>query len=270
MINYKGQLYPNDEALITAENRNFKYGDGLFESMVAIEGKIPLWPLHLDRISKGMQLLGLQTPVHIDWLEEINKCLRFDSNDRIRWAVFRTDGGHYTPSRNDSAFLIQTYPLKNKPGLRLSGLKAGIFQDLPLPCGHAIWNLKTCNAIPYIMAARFAKQNNWNECLILNQNGNVAEACSSNVFIVKKRDISTPTLTEGCVAGVMRRYLIEMLNQKGIAVIEKAVSIPEVMDADEIWLTNAVKGIQWVNLLNGKEFGHEMLTEQIGEGVLPF
>jgi branched-chain amino acid aminotransferase len=106
-------------------------------------------------------------------------------------------------------------------------------------------NLKSNNYLPYFMAALYAKQHRLNDCLILNTNGNVCDATIANIFIMKGNIVSTPPLSEGCVAGVMRRYLLEHLSSVGYKPAEVPITIPDIRNADEVLLSNAIYGIRW-------------------------
>jgi branched-chain amino acid aminotransferase len=108
------------------------------------------------------------------------------------------------------------------------------------------------------MAARFARENKLNDALVSNQYGRIAEASIANIFWLKDEVIYTPPLSEGCVAGVMRRHLLEKLPAAGYKILEKPCSIADIENADEIFLTNAVKGIRWVRQFRDKIYSNNL------------
>ncbi|MBI5916767.1 MAG: aminotransferase class IV family protein [Bacteroidetes bacterium] len=271
-INFNGQLVSEREAVLPATNRAFRYGDGLFESIRVFEGKMPFFGRHWQRLSAGMQVLKMEIPPHFTAVflqKEISKLTENRGNWRIRLAVWRSGGGLYMPVSNLPEFLIETTPLPshrfewNEPGLSI-----GIYDEAQLstspnpstlqsPNPSTLQSFKTSNALPFVLAAIFRLEKKWDDCLLLNTAGRVACGNSSNVFLVKNGGIVTPPLTEGCVAGTMRSVVLDVANQLKINAVETTVSIDDLHDADEIFLTNAISGIRWVRSLegSGKNFG---------------
>jgi branched-subunit amino acid aminotransferase/4-amino-4-deoxychorismate lyase len=107
-------------------------------------------------------------------------------------------------------------------------------------------NLKHNNYLPYVLAALTAKTQKWNDAIVLNTNGRICDTTIANIFIVKDGVVYTPSLQEGCVAGVMRRVVIQQVLKSGIDLIEKEISISELLAADEVFLTNSIYNIRWV------------------------
>ena len=125
------------------------------------------------------------------------------------------------------------------------GLIMDIFTDLPKPTNY-LSNIKTCNSLTYVMAGIFKAQNKLDEVFLLNQNGFLCEAGSSNVFVWYQDHLYTPALSEGCVEGVMRQVIIDIARKNNIAVTEAQISPDILYEADEVFLTNAARGIQSV------------------------
>ncbi len=249
MINFNGSLFSDSDRMLSSQNRAFRYGDGLFESMRVVNGKIPFYNHHFDRLTRGMKALRIKTPTYFNphYLKnEISKVVENQKFCRLRLAVWREEGGLYTPTSNDPDFLIETAPLVDKNfSLNDLGMTIGIFKDFTLR-ETPISAYKTSNALPYILAAMFAKENSFDEVLMLNQDGNVAEGFGSNLFLVKNKTLITPSVSSGCVGGVMRQIVIEMAQKAKIEVKEMNTPLSIVRDADEIFYTNAVQGIKWV------------------------
>ncbi len=260
MINYNGSVFPDDEPVLNAANRSFRYGDGLFETMRAVNGKVPLFNYHFDRLLRGMKALKIATPTYfnVHYLKnEVQKTLDKMPSARVRLAVWRESGGAYTPTNFNPDFLIESTPLPDKTfSTNDLGLTIDVYPNFRLH-QTPVSAFKTANALPYVLAGIFARENSFDDVFLLNTEGGVAEAIASNVFILKDKKVITPPLTVGCVGGVMRLYLIELMKQKGIELEEKNITIDDVASADEIFLTNALQGIRWVEKFKDIEFKNE-------------
>ena len=131
-------------------------------------------------------------------------------------------------------------------------------------------NFKTGNALPYIMAALYATEHRLDDCLILNTHNRVCDSIHSNVFLVKGMKLITPPVNEGCVDGIMRQQILRLAFQNKLTCSIKPILPDDVIEADEIFLTNVVKGIQWVSQLEDKTFNPLLTKElfgQLTEGV---
>lgn len=254
-INYNGKILADDQACIKLDNRAFKYGDGLFESMHAANNQIQLFDKHLKRLKSGMKILNMEIPdiftTKSDKLQnQINTLTnknRHYKGARIRLSVFRQDGGLYSPKSNKVSYIIENKPLKTIPyKLNEKGLLIDIYNEQLKPI-NLLSSIKTTNSLFFVLAGIYKQANNLDECLLLNTRGNIVEGISSNIFIVKNDKLFTPALSEGCLPGVMRQNIIELAQSKGINIeYTKPIKIEDVEKADEIFLTNAIKGIQWV------------------------
>lgn len=262
-VNYNGKTIGATEPLITAGNRGFRYGDGLFETMRLRDGQIALAAYHFERLFAGMRLMDFALPAHFTvdfFLEQITALCRKNEHlaaARVRLTVFRGIGELFTVAPDHPDYIIETFALEpagrmktgrgilSSGGINENGLVLGLYKDGCKAPGK-FSSIKSNNYLLYAMAARYAKQQQWNDSLILNSNGAVCESAIANVFIIKDGLISTPGLSEGCVAGVMRRFLLEKLPAAGYNVCEQTITLPMVQDADEVFLTNAVQGIRWV------------------------
>lgn len=250
-INFNGEIVPADTKLITVDNRAFRYGDGLFESMRMTKGQLKFADLHADRLQRGMKALKIEEYSQIDawFLKEKAGDLSMrnkSKNGRLRLTVYRDAGGLYTPSQNKMGYCLEFQPLdENRYLLNTRGLLVDIFTELYKPCNY-LSNIKTCNSLVYVMAGLYKTQNKFDEVFLLNQNGYLCEAGSSNVFVWYKNNLYTPSLSEGCVEGVMRQVIIDLAKKLNIPVTEAQIN-PEILyEADEVFLTNASRGIQSV------------------------
>jgi branched-chain amino acid aminotransferase len=250
-INFNGEILPSGSKLLTVTNRSFRYGDGLFESMRLIKSQLKFAELHADRLQRGMKALKIDDYSQMDawFLKDIAEQLSLRNkakHGRLRLTVYRDSEGLYTPSKNSMGYCLELTPVDEPRYLLNSkGLIVDIFTELPKPTNY-LSNIKTCNSLIYVMAAIFKTQNNLDEVFLLNQNGFLCEAGSANIFVYYQNHLYTPALSEGCVEGVMRQIVINLAKAIDIPVTEAQIN-PEILyEADEVFITNASRGIQCV------------------------
>lgn len=264
-IIYNGQLINRNEVIFTIENRGFRYGDGIFETIRIFDGKIPFLEAHLERLSKGLEILQLDLSSNYGmtfWLFEIKRLIRFykqklpqhPKNYRLRLTVFRNDGGLYTPSSLKVSYILELLPLDSAMFVwNEEGIEIDIFPDVRLSCDK-LSNLKTANSLPYILAALYRKKHELGDCLLLNAYDRIAESTHSNVFFIEKDTLITPNLNEGCTAGTTRKSVIRIAQEMGLKVKTKKCKIELLNTASEIFTTNAIGGIQWVSRYKKKQY----------------
>jgi branched-chain amino acid aminotransferase len=250
-INFNGELLPADSKLLTTANRAFRYGDGLFESMRLMKGQLKFAELHADRLQRGMKALKIDGYSQMDtwFLKDKVEQLAIRNkikHGRLRLTVYRDSEGLYTPTQNKMSYCLELQPM-DEPRYFLNdkGLIMDIFTDLAKPTNF-LSNIKTCNSLTYVLAGIFKTQNRLDDAFLLNQNGFLCEASSSNIFVWYKSHLYTPALSEGCVEGVMRQIIIKLAKQTNIPFTEAQINPDILYEADEVFLTNATKGIQWV------------------------
>ncbi|HEY5325603.1 MAG TPA: aminotransferase class IV [Mucilaginibacter sp.] len=250
-INFNGEILPADTNLLGLNNRAFRYGDGLFESMRMMNGQLKFADLHADRLQRGMKALKIDSYSQMDawFLKEKTEDLAKRNkakHGRLRLTVFRDSEGLYAPLGNKMAWCLELQP-SDEPRYFLNdkGLIMDIFTDLPKPTNY-LSNIKTCNSLIYVMAGLYKIQNKLDDVFLLNQHGFLCEAGSSNIFILYQNQLYTPALSEGCVEGVMRQVIIKLAKQNNIPVTEAQINPDILYEADEVFLTNAGRGIQSV------------------------
>ena len=148
----------------------------------------------------------------------------------MRLSISRGNGGLFDDDRKLN-YVIECWSLAKDFQFNENGLVIGIFNEAQKNA-DVFANLKSANFLLYSMAAQYAKENKWNDCLVLNNHGRIADSTIANIFLVKDNLISTPALGEGCVNGVMRRHLLQLLPSKGFEVVERQITIQNVLDAD--------------------------------------
>lgn len=261
--NINGKIVLTADATVPVDNAAFRYGYGLFETMLVQDGAIRLGQYHWERLFAGLKQLYFNTPPLMtpQWLEEkvlrLVQKNRLESLCRVRLQMFAGGGGLYGLTTKQPIFVIECFPLEaDTLLLNDNGLVAGIAEGLNKSM-DTLSNLKSCNALVYAIGARQAKAQQWNDALICNTRGNITESTIANIFWVKNDNIYTPPLAEGCVAGVMRRHVLETID----GITEQALTKETLLDADEVFLTNAVKKIRWVGNIENKRFGCKRARE---------
>ena len=250
--------------MLSTQNRALQYGDALFETIRLVHGTIPMLSYHWERLERGMRFLGFFIPEN--WGIEFLKTEIYRLSDelqpkrdqqffRIRLQVFRRDGGLYRPLNSQPAFIITASPLETQQFIEdLPGLHLGLFEQqsiTPAPLS----NHKTCNSLVYILAGKYAVEQGYDECVLLNAQRQVAEGYYSNLFIKQKDTWLTPPLSVGGVAGTLRAYLLDHAKQLGIKAEESILNLSDIESAHAIWLTNAIRGIEWVKRYKNTTFG---------------
>jgi branched-chain amino acid aminotransferase len=190
--------------------------------------------------------------------EELIRRNKVGADARIRLTIFRDSGGFYTPDSNKFAYLLELHKLDDSQYvLNKKGLIIDVYDEVPKPV-NILSNSKTSNALIYVLAGIYKNQNALDEVLILNQNGFLCESVSSNVFVVYDRKLYTPALNEGCIAGVMRQVVMRLAKENDIELVEAQINPDILNEADEVFLTNATRGIQWVMGYNHKRYFNEV------------
>lgn len=255
-INVDGRLVADHEPVFIADNRSFRYGDGLFETMLRVDGRIRFVRYHAERLQKGLQTLRMEGATKFDEAfieraatELVEKNELTERYIRIRLQVYRAGGGLYSPISNQPAFLISVEPISTSVYEATATRKSGLIVDLyteQIKAYSGLSHLKSTNGQVFVLAGLFRKQKGLDEVIILNQDGHVCETMSSNIFVSYDKKIYTPALSEGCVDGVMRRAVLEAADRLQAEVIEAKIDPLILNEADELFLTNAIKGVQWV------------------------
>lgn len=212
---------------------------------------------HMTRLKLGMTVLRMNVPAEFNTeniYEQIVQLLKHNThapNARIRLTVFRNEGGYYSPETNDISFLIESDEIQGVYELNSKGFWVDIYADIKKPL-NKLANLKTGNALLYVMAGISKQSMKLDECFLVNESGAVCESISSNVFVVKNGTIYTAPLTEGCVAGIMRKQIMNIAHEHKILSFESTLTTYTLLNADEIFLTNSIKGVQWIGQFKDK------------------
>ncbi|MCE3294781.1 MAG: aminotransferase class [Crocinitomicaceae bacterium] len=259
-VNNNGEVLPNEGATIAAGNRSYLYGDGIFESIRIVNGKAININNHYKRLTEGAKVLKMRLPSFYSAeffqsrIQELIDKSDIPEGGKCKISIDRASGGTYFPETNEVTYFIEVYPYhSNLFELNSKGLEIDIYTDLKKQ-KNFLSNYKTKNGIMYVMAAINAKEKNLDDLLITNDRGGILESTNSNLFIVSNGVLYTPGLDEGCLAGTMRMQVINLAIQHGIKVYECSILPQNILAADEIFLTNAIRGIQWVGGYRTKRY----------------
>jgi aminodeoxychorismate lyase len=259
-FNYNGKIYKESTAIVSADNRGLRYGDGLFETIKIYNGDVLFATEHFNRLWKGMQLLQFDFPklfTKEKLIEEIKQLVLKNNHQnfaRVRLSIFRGNGGLYDAKNHTPNYIIQSWALPiDKGNFNENGLVLGFYEDAKKTC-DSFSNIKHNNFLPYTMAALFAKHQKWNDALVFNQYYNICDSTIANVFICAAKKIYTPPLTQGCIEGVTRNYILTQLQNTSYQIIEKPLTKMDVLNADEVFLTNAINNIKWVKQIENKNY----------------
>ncbi|RXG11304.1 branched-chain amino acid aminotransferase [Leeuwenhoekiella aestuarii] len=271
MINFNGTLTENPQ--FTAYNRGMLYGDAVFETIRYTSGKLNFWEDHYFRLMASMRILRMEIPMHFtleNLEEELLKVIEVEGlkskSASVRLTVTRNEGGKYLPEDNGVGFYAFANELKN-PFFILSeeSYEVELYKDHYVNA-DLISTLKTSNKIIHVTGSIYAKENGYANCLLLNTNKAVVEALNGNLFLVKGSVIKTPPLEDGCLRGIMRKQLIEILKKLENFTIEEASISPfELQKADELLVTNSIIGIQPITKYRKKTYANNVAKELLGK-----
>ena len=271
MINSNGNLVPSSDTGLSFFNRGFSYGDALFETVKAVGDKLLFWEDHYFRLMASMRLLRMEIPMTYTPEYFVDQCLRLiQAQDerspawRLRLTVYRDSGGRYTPDHNQVAFVIGCEPLsQDRFSDEVTSYTVDLYKDHYVQAGM-LPNLKTNNKILNVLGSIFAKENDLDNCILVNDNKEVVEALQSNLFLIFGNEIHTPPLSSGCLNGVIRKQIINMANDLHLTLKETEINPFDLQKADELWLTNSIQGIRAVTNYRRKAYQSQIYKQAVG------
>ncbi|EGV43864.1 aminotransferase class IV [Bizionia argentinensis JUB59] len=273
MINFNGNITDNLQTL-SINNRGFAYGDAIFETCKYSHGNLLFWEDHYFRLMASMRIMRMEIPMNftMEFLEaEIQKTLVeneiSNKTARVKLTVFRDEGGLYKPSSKNVGFVIAVSPLETDFYLLNDAYyEVDLFKDFYVS-PSLLSTLKTNNKAINIVGSVYAEENNLQNALLINTDKKVVEALNGNLFLVKEKTIKTPPLADGCLKGVMRKQIIDLVAQLPEYELEEASISPfELQKSDELFITNVITGIQPISKYRKKEFNNtvaKMLLQKL-------
>lgn len=257
-----GKVQPMHSVGAPMETRAFLFADGCFESMRWTQGKVPYLSLHVGRLRAALTARGIDVNPSLEEmtlsasLQEWAQTWGFSGDARIRLTAWRAGKGAYLPTTDEVEWVATAEPVEER-GFELpaKGLDVDIYQDMVKPMTPTS-RFKNLAADVYVQAARHARIKGWGDALILNQDQKIIESSRSNLFVVSNGVLYTPSLDDGCVAGVMRAVVIRVALSHNVKVYECTLTPQALLQADELFLTNAVRGVEWVASYKTKRYFH--------------
>ena len=255
---FNGQWIDAEAGAVPVDNRSFRYGAGLFETIRFVGESAPLWEQHMHRLLRSCKQLNWILPalfttdrLREDVVRVIQKN-KLKGSTRVRITVSQGQGGLFDGD-GKLTFLIEAWPLD--PGRQIfntNGWVIGCY-DQARKSNDSLSRIKSTSALIYAQAAAHAKAEKWNDAFTLNVQGNIADSCIANLFLVCDGKIITTDTEQGAVEGVMQSWLIEQLRSDFI-VERRAIHPAELLEAEEVFLTNALFGIRWVGRYADKRY----------------
>lgn len=265
MINFNGKLQENN-LVISNNNRGYSYGDGLFETIKAVHGKLLFFEDHYFRLMASMRIIRMQIPMDftMEFIEEqIVNTLEANNlktqSARVKIQIDRVEGGLYLPEDNNINFIISVKKIDSDFYLlNDNNYEVDLYKDYYLS-PSLLTTLKSNNKALNVIGSIYAKENKLDNCLLINTNKSVVEALNGNLFLVKGNIIKTPPLSDGCLKGILRKQLVDIIKLLPDYTIEEASISPfELQKADELFITNVIKGIQPITKYRKKVFKNEV------------
>lgn len=273
MINFNGQLLPASETFLNHENRGLRYGDSLFETLRVIRGKVIFWEDHYLRLMASMRILRMSIPMEftMEFLQEqilatVTANALENKAARVRLTVFRKDGGRYLPESNAVSYCVECTPLDGTfYTLSQDAYEVELFKDFYV--NHDLTaTLKTNNKIINVVGSIYAQENGYDNCLLLNTRKQVTEALNGNLFLVQGSTLTTPPLEDGCLNGIVRKKLLEILRKlEAYTLVEASISPFDLQKADELFLTNSITGIQSISNYRKKTYERTVAADLLGK-----
>ena len=261
LISFNKEFIATKDFNLGLDNRAFRYGDGFFETMHANGLEVQFIEDHFARTLAASKILMLKLPdfLTVGFLKKqigglLSRCKLFQAA-RIKLTIYRTGEGFYIPNSNTCDIVIEaTFLGKGYYELNTNGINIGIYDE-----NHTIKStfssIKSINAQQYILAGIFAQRLGFDDVLLLNDNGLIVEATSSNIFAVKDKAIYTPSVNSGCVNGIMRKQILQIATELGYSIDADAKIKPnDLLEMDELFLTNAIVGIKYVSGYKSKRY----------------
>ena len=251
-IIFNGKILNQQDIQFNTIKRAINFGDGFFETIRIVNGDVLFIESHLKRIFKALKILKISNSENFNSeiikakIKELLLHNKIDSGGRVKIYFFRSVLGTYLPVTNEISFIIECFHLENNLyQLNKKGFLVDIFYDYQKQINN-LSAFKTSNSLLYVLASIYANDNDLNDTLILNEKKYIIESSNSNIFLFLKDSIITPALNSGCIAGIMREEIIKIINFLEIKIIERDITLEDLMNSKEIFLTNVISGINWV------------------------
>jgi len=258
MIYLNGDILPEAQAHISPADRGLLLGDGIFETFRAYQGIIFRLDAHLDRLISGASYLRIPMQLSRTALGQAltatlkaNQLSQSDAVLRLTLTRGASSRGLDLPTNPKPTTLISAAPLLKTEFPPAKALITSIRRNQHSPLAK----IKSLNFLDNILARQEARSQGLDEALLLNTEGQLAEASAANLFIVSKDGLLTPTIKDGALPGITRAVIFELAKSLAISIEECSLSGDDLTQADEAFLTNSIIEVQPLIQVNEKMIG---------------
>lgn len=255
---FNSRIIDSSDNPIETSNRAFCYGDGLFETIVTGVGRINLIEFHLDRLKRACTVMSIEFPAALstknvsEMVSQLATANNIKGDIRAKLTLWRNEGGLYAPNSQKASFYIDVKETDTPvyQGLGEIGVSR-IHHTQYSPISFA----KTTSALTYVLAGNEKVQRQLGDIILTDNDGNLSESHIANLFWTNGSQIYTPTLDTGCVAGVMRSYILDFFSSENMPIEEVRISVDELINAECIFISNA-SGIRYFSRFEGKSLAN--------------
>ncbi len=263
--NYNGKILAAEHTIVSPSSRGLRYGEGVFETIRVEGSRVFFLHDHFARLQAGLTAIQLKLPQFFNVVALEDQILKIAKKNkhgmaRIRLMCWRRDGGLYDSVSDVCDYSLQSYSLPERYDVNSNGLQLCIFESVKKSV-DLLANIKHNNFLIYSLAAKQAQLQHCNDAIVLNQDNNICDTSIANIFWIKNGNVFTNPLTDGPIAGVFRNYLLQILPSIGVTVRQKTCSVQELLEADEIFTSNVIKGCRWVKSIGNKNFAVDRYME---------
>lgn len=260
IIYLNGDLIPGSQAKLSPFNYGFLYGYGLFETMRAYSGSIFRLDRHLCRLHDAAKTLGIADKLTIFDLEKAcHDVLKANNLAEARLRLTVTAGeGDIIPNPDTCSgitiFIVARKLVPPPPEIYQRGYSA-IMSSYRRNSWSPLASLKSTSYLENVLARQEARTAGVDEVVLLNEKGFVAEGSSTNIFLVSRQKLISPSVESGALPGITREAVLELAKSKGIMTVVKQVELGELLTAAEAFLTNSILEIMPLTRLDNKPIG---------------
>ena len=266
MVNINGQIYANDDAFISIFNTSLISGDLIFENIIVSRNKVLFYEDHYFNLLSSMRILKIKIPMSFtpEFLEKQLLSLYAKSgfvDDNILMRILICNNVASIVNPNSVKYYIYDTQKINYSSINFEKYTLDVFKDYFKNTG-LLSNLTTNNQLIQRIGLRYCQENDFNDCVILNNSKTISESLNGNIFMVMNDKVLTPPLNDGSNNNVIRTKIIELINNdiEGFDVIEQSLSVFDIQKSDELFISNINFGIQPVRKFRKKVFTDEITS----------
>lgn len=270
LVFLNGKFVPEEQAVVSVFDRGYCLSDGLFEALPVYNGKVFLWRKHFERFNNGADFLRIKLPFPPQRIREFAEEL-LQKNEMtdcvLRMQLSRGAGPRgYSIKGADSPTLVMSL----HPRAKISTPAEIIISSIRIPSNDPLAQFKSCNKLPHVLARMEADERGADEALLLNTDGNIAEATSANLFWIEEKTVCTPPLSSGALPGVTRGVVLDLCHGLKILTAEKNIA-PEILrKVDAAFLTSIAVEVREVSRVDGRELPGSPITQLLRDAFLKY